>query len=563
MIPKGTFIKNLTSRGQTVDGVFAVSGVSRNTDKNGNSYWALTLSDTTGALPARIWGQNGTLTPTDLDSEIFAFIQGQVQFFRDICQIRIDAIRPLSEELSSELDPEDFTPPSRYDTDKLFQELMALSDKEFIYPPWRKLIHNYFGNEHNISDFLCTPAGKNMHHTGPGGLLAHTYEVFRICRSYADLFPSLDRQTLLAGALFHDIGKVREMTHSVFETTYTPEGNLFGHMVLGVTMLEPYCKEAELPVPLVRHFFHLILSHHGKIEYGAVKEPCTMEALALHSADYLDAHLDLMSKNLESIKEGKLTSFVRELGHTLFCPSPTPLGNDAVQTQFPSSVSSVGGGSPATLVRLPESAPSMEKNRNTGSVERGKKEMLLKKMQPFAAECTRDSNSFLPENFIHAEVPLCPIEHIPDVNDSDEHLPVKNANRDDEQDLDAAGTIKSMEMDMSRSGVEEIGSSVKGDALFFERNQKFSVPEQKSIITAPQIQDSDKGIISYQRRAHRQMENKSANSVAESGESSDKSHLVNTNDTGQKQKVPDNSSPKKSFPKGHRKRFEAGSLFSL
>ena len=200
---------------------------------------------------------------------------------------------------------------------------MALADREFTYAPWKNLVKGFFGEDGNATLFMNASAATAMHHAGAGGLAVHTLGVFRACQAEADLYPDIDRQILLAGALFHDIGKMREMRSTAFETTYTPEGNLMGHLTLGVLMLEPYCRKAGLPDPLREHFFHLILSHHGHIEYGAVKPPQSREALALFAADYLDSHMNMMTSHLKEIPVGQC-AFVKGLGAGLYHPERTP-----------------------------------------------------------------------------------------------------------------------------------------------------------------------------------------------------------------------------------------------
>lgn len=323
MLQKGNFIQDMVEKYQNVEGIFVTSDVNKGTDKNSNPYWSLTLNDVTGSVQAKIWAVNGVLSPENLESRVFVRVRGQVNFYRDTKQLRIDALQVLTDEEKAVLRLEDYVPPSPYNGEALMQELMQLVDQAVAGTPWERLVHAYFDEEANRQAFLNASAARAVHHVGRGGLVAHTLEVCRVCQALTELFPALDRPALLTAALFHDIGKVREMETDVFEVSYTTQGNLIGHIVLGVAMLEPYCQKAELPGPLKDHLFHLILSHHGRIDYGAVKEPATMEAVVLSSADYLDAKLNTMAGLFEQLQEGQFTPMQREFGRALFKPVTT------------------------------------------------------------------------------------------------------------------------------------------------------------------------------------------------------------------------------------------------
>ena len=286
MLQKGNFIQDMVEKYQNIEGIFVTSDVNRGTDKNSNPYWSLTLNDVTGAVQAKIWAVNGALSPENLESRSFVRVRGQVNFYRDTKQLRIDALQVLTNEEKAELRLEDYAPPSPYNGEALMQELMQLVEHAVAGSPWERLVHAYFDEEANRQAFLNASAARAVHHVGRGGLVAHTLEVCRVCQAMTELFPQLDRPALLTAALFHDIGKVREMETDIFEVSYTTQGNLIGHIVLGVAMLEPYCQQAGLPAPLQDHLFHMILSHHGQFtpmqrEFGrALYRPVTTASFA-------------------------------------------------------------------------------------------------------------------------------------------------------------------------------------------------------------------------------------------------------------------------------------------
>ena len=253
---RGDSISALIQREQPVDGVYALTGVQKRLDKKSNPYWDLVLKDRSGSVAAKIWMTRGRLVPESLDNDIFAHVVGRVEFFNGMPQVKISGVTPLTPGEIAGMDISEFLPPSPYDGRGAYGELMSLADREFTYAPWKNLVKGFFGEEGNATLFMNASAATAMHHAGAGGLAVHTLGVFRACQAEADLYPDIDRQILLAGALFHDIGKMREMRSTAFETTYTPEGNLMGHLTLGVLMLEPYCRKAGLPDPqsLLAHF---------------------------------------------------------------------------------------------------------------------------------------------------------------------------------------------------------------------------------------------------------------------------------------------------------------------
>lgn len=216
-------------------------------------------------------------------------------------------------------------PASPFPLDDMLDELLGLCKEEFRHAPWRKLALSVFNNQALRAAFRVCPAAKGVHHAYVGGLLEHTLGVFRLCRRIADQYPQLDRQTLLAGALFHDFGKIREFSGGL-ANDYTDEGRLLGHLMLGVEMLAPHLDKSGLEENLQRHLKHLILSHHGELQFGAVRQPHTAEALALHYADNLDAKMAQCRSLFEQLgEEGQdWTSWQATLGRPLYRAARTP-----------------------------------------------------------------------------------------------------------------------------------------------------------------------------------------------------------------------------------------------
>ncbi|MBQ1844947.1 MAG: HD domain-containing protein, partial [Desulfovibrio sp.] len=311
---KGQWIKDLSERTPAVDGIFAVASAERMVTKSGQDFWKLRLVDKTGSIEGKIWSDfSGFLHPDRLAAGDLVRIQrGKLNEWKGTRQITANTAELVEPEAVPAADrTEWFSLPSGYDGEKAFDELMALAAEEFSSPAWRSIVDGFFGDPARAEAFKAASAAASMHHVGAGGLCVHTLEVFKICRAMADLYPAMDRQTLLAGALFHDIGKLEEMRSAAFATEYTLNGNLVGHMVLGVQMLKPLIDASGLPAGVAAHFCHLILSHHGQPEFGAVKAPASMEAFTLHHADMLSSHLNTKER---LIGEMQVNEYKRQRG---------------------------------------------------------------------------------------------------------------------------------------------------------------------------------------------------------------------------------------------------------
>lgn len=395
-VNRGEPISTLIQRVQPVDGIYVLTGVQRRTDRKNNPFWDFFLKDSSGSVNGKIWATRGRLTPETLESDIYAHVVGRSGSYNNTPQVTVDSVTPLTPEEIAGLDEADFVAPSPYDGRAAYEELMALAEREFTYEPWKNIVRSFFADGDNAALFMRASAATSMHHAGSGGLAVHTLGVFRVCQAEADVYPDMDRQILLAGALFHDIGKMREMKSTVFETTYTPEGNLMGHLVLGCFMLEPYCRAAGLPDALREHFFHLILSHHGRIDFGAVKLPQSREALALSTADYLDSHMNMMDLHLKDVPTGQC-SYVKGLDAGLYHPERTPGGSS-------DRVPSGAGGAPG--VRGSEENAGFEQAPASASVKNSGDAGVLS-----AAENVPSSEAGpqdIPDDWVE-----CPPEEIP------------------------------------------------------------------------------------------------------------------------------------------------------
>ena len=205
----------------------------------------------------------------------------------------------------SEYIPADYLPVSDRDLDEMYGELMKLM-KQVENPYLQKLIAMYFiENEAFIDAFKHHSAAKTVHHSFVGGLLEHTLGVVKLCDYYTKQYPYLKKDLLLTAALFHDVGKLKEISNFP-ENDYTDDGQLLGHIVMGCELVGFGCRHIKnFPKRLMSELQHCILAHHGELEYGSPKKPALAEALALNLADNTDAKLETMKEIFKGAGDSK------------------------------------------------------------------------------------------------------------------------------------------------------------------------------------------------------------------------------------------------------------------
>lgn len=271
--------------------------------KNGKEYMNVILQDKTGTIDAKVWEPNGGGID-DFDSLDYVDITGDVTTFNGALQLNIKRVRMAHE---GEYEQSDYFPVSEKNIDEMFTELLAFIDSiENAY--LKQLLESFFIKDTVLQEqFKKSSAAKMVHHGFIGGLLEHTLSVTKLCDFYCKSYPVLNRDLLLTAAMCHDIGKTKEL--SLFpENSYTDEGQLLGHIVMGSEMIAERVKQIDgFPTTLSSELRHCILAHHGEYEYGSPKKPALMEALALYYADDTDAKLETFKELLgKSTEEGWL-----------------------------------------------------------------------------------------------------------------------------------------------------------------------------------------------------------------------------------------------------------------
>lgn len=310
--------------GDEIASTYLVALASLQQSRNG-PYWRLELKDASGALEAKIWSPL-SLSFSSLAAGQMVGVEGRVSLYRDQLQLTVDALRVLDDEEVAALPMEDYLISSPRPAQDMLEDIERLCDSVLTHKPWRKFMRSVLSDKRIRPLLLRAPAAKSVHHAYAGGLLEHMLSVAEVCMLMADHYQELDRQTLLAAALLHDIGKIDEMG-GLLVTEYTDEGRLLGHIVQGLVMLEPFLRKSGLEPELVMHFKHLIASHHGEPEFGAVREPSTPEAFVLHYADNMDAKLAQCRGILPPRAEGEgmaWSAYQSFLGRSICRPACTP-----------------------------------------------------------------------------------------------------------------------------------------------------------------------------------------------------------------------------------------------
>ena len=253
--------------------------------KAGKDYGNLVLQDKTGTIDSKIWdlGSPGICNFEAMD---YVAVDADVTMFQGNNQLNIRRIRVADE---GEYIPADYLPVSTKDIPKMYEELVGYVKSGYFVddPAFAKA-------------FQFHSAAKSVHHGFVGGLLEHTLSVVKMCDYFAGFYKEINRDLLLTAAMFHDIGKTKEL--SVFpENDYTDDGQLLGHIIIGTEMVSDRIRQIpDFPEKLAVELKHCILAHHGELEYGSPKKPALLEAMALNLADNADAKMETMIEVLRA-----------------------------------------------------------------------------------------------------------------------------------------------------------------------------------------------------------------------------------------------------------------------
>ena len=271
---KNFYVKDVSSQlNQQVTSLFLVSSKQVRPKKNGEPYLALTLSDKTGSIEAKMW-DNVVAVAELFCQDDFVDVRGRINSFNGRYEIILQRIRRAEE---SEIDLSDFVPKTSWDIEEMWYQLGQFV-AEIRNRHIRELLEAFLAGEEISKLMHLAPAAKSLHHACLGGLLEHVLSLCTLCELITVRYFWLDRDLLMAGAILHDIGKVYELTYSR-GFGYSIEGTLVGHINIGMTMLQQKAGVVpHFPGELLILLEHLILSHHGRLEYGSPVEPQFAEA---------------------------------------------------------------------------------------------------------------------------------------------------------------------------------------------------------------------------------------------------------------------------------------------
>jgi 3'-5' exoribonuclease len=329
------------SAGDTVQGFALVSRKEVRRDRNGKDYLDLELTDASGSVLAKAWSESAALR-NEFEAHDFVAFRGTVRPYRDQLQVHIeDCRRTTEDDRRYGFEESLLVPTTPENIDELWRRLEDVLSRRIDRPVLRRLasetlaLHGPALREH--------PAAKSIHHAYRGGLLEHVVSMAELADGVAEHYRWLDRDLLLVGVLFHDLGKLLELG-AMPANDYTPEGRLIGHVVIGRDLLRDRCQAIpDFPADLRLHLEHLVLSHQGQREFGAPVEPMSPEALALHFIDNLDSKLNQLRQARGGTGD---FSYVRGLGRHVYLPGARP--EAAGEAEAPSE-----GQVPEVALRLP------------------------------------------------------------------------------------------------------------------------------------------------------------------------------------------------------------------
>lgn len=298
------------------------------TARNGTTYLDLRLADKTGDVAAKIWEKAADAAALFRSGDI-VYLRARTELYKDRIQLNISEIMPVP---PGGYDPSDFLPVCPHDRDVLFERLNKLV-AGMAAGHFRQLCEAVLADSAIMTRFRLAPAAKSMHHAYIGGLLEHTVSVMTLVYRVCNHYPVLDRNQLIAGAFFHDIGKIEEFVYDT-HIDYSDAGRLVGHMVLGTQIADEVIGRLDgFPAQCSLLLKHLILSHHGEAHFGAVRLPASREAFALHLADDLDAKMNAIDRIIADSSEdkGTWTGFETIFGRHFFRGFPKEV-NGAEET---------------------------------------------------------------------------------------------------------------------------------------------------------------------------------------------------------------------------------------
>ncbi|HYW83968.1 MAG TPA: HD domain-containing protein, partial [Spirochaetia bacterium] len=310
---KAFYVRDLAPN-QVMTSTFLVHTKDIRQKKSGEPYLSLLLGDRTGEVDAKMWDNVAEVIDT-FERDDFVKVKGLLQIFQNRPQLTIHKMMRIED---TAVDLGDYFPSSERNPDEMFAELRAII-AGLQNPHLRSLLDAFMDDENIARMYRTAPAAKSVHHAFLGGLLEHVLSLCQLCRMTAGHYRNIDLDLLLTGAILHDVGKIFELT---YERTfgYSNDGQLLGHIIIGLRMLnEKMSQVPDFPPKLRTLIEHMIVSHHGELEFGSPKVPVFPEALLLHHLDNLDSKMECMRAAIAKDRnvEGCWTTYNSALDRTV------------------------------------------------------------------------------------------------------------------------------------------------------------------------------------------------------------------------------------------------------
>lgn len=286
--------------GEKCDELFMIKQVRKGETRAGKPYLSLVFSDKSGEIAGPAWDHVERFEKICVPGAV-VHVRGLVQTYRDRLQLKVDDITPVEK---GDVDYSEFVAASRRNSQDMRSELEFVINSvanRFL----RELLDVTFLRSEPGERFQQSPAAKGIHHAYLGGLLEHSLSMAQVADLLASHYPGVDRDLLVAGALLHDIGKIDELASEIGIIDYTDIGRLKGHLVIGCELIARTAEGIEdFPPDLLTHLQHLVLSHHGRHEFGSPVVPMTAEALLLSFIDDMDAKMNLVEQLSSKLTSG-------------------------------------------------------------------------------------------------------------------------------------------------------------------------------------------------------------------------------------------------------------------
>jgi 3'-5' exoribonuclease len=324
---KNLYIRDL-QKGRRIETSFLVRQKSRKISRNGSAYLDLELQDSTGVIPAKVWDADRIEAGFEADDVIQ--VSGSVEEYQGALQLSLNKIIPFAE---SQVDPLDYLRRTSADIEAMFAWLLERVRKA-PQGSIRKLLLAVLEDPAIAANYKLAPAATDFHHAYLGGLLEHVVSLIKLADKVCDHYPELHRELILAGLVLHDLGKLEELQYAR-GLRYSTRGQLLGHIAIGLERVHEKIRAIpDFPPLLADRIEHIILSHHGHLEFGSPKLPLFPEALVVHYLDDMDSKLASIRAQYETdkIRPGDWTSRNRALGRELLKPEDQPASAAAPKT---------------------------------------------------------------------------------------------------------------------------------------------------------------------------------------------------------------------------------------